>query len=99
MGHKPGVRRENFSAIKVHSENTGHDVQKTGAVILERGIQSYDQRIFLEALHSKLNADTVNEHALFPICYLPLLGAVHMSRAGPANRADLSHKNLYFSTT
>ena len=28
-----------------------------------------------------------------------LLGAVHMSRASPANRADLSHENLYFSTT
>ena len=27
------------------------------------------------------------------------LGAVHMSRASPANRADLSHENLYFSTT
>ena len=27
------------------------------------------------------------------------LGAVHMSRATPANRADLSHENLYFSTT
>ena len=25
--------------------------------------------------------------------------AVHMSRASPANRADLSHENLYFSTT
>ena len=27
------------------------------------------------------------------------LGAVHMSRASPANRADLSDENLYFSTT
>ena len=27
------------------------------------------------------------------------LGAVHMSRASPANRADLSHENRYFSTT
>ena len=27
------------------------------------------------------------------------LGAVHMSRASPANRADLSHENLYFLTT
>ena len=27
------------------------------------------------------------------------LGAVHMSQASPANRADLSHENLYFSTT
>ena len=26
----------------------------------------------------------------------PVLGAVHMSRASPANRADLSHENLYF---
>ena len=26
------------------------------------------------------------------------LGAVHISRASPANRADLSHENLYFST-
>ena len=28
-----------------------------------------------------------------------VLGAVHMNRASPANRADLSHENLYFSTT
>ena len=28
-----------------------------------------------------------------------MLGPVHMSRASPANRADLSHENLYFSTT
>ena len=28
-----------------------------------------------------------------------VLGAVHMSRASPSNRADLSHENLYFSTT
>ena len=27
------------------------------------------------------------------------LGAVQPSRASPANRADLSHENLYFSTT
>ena len=27
------------------------------------------------------------------------LGVGHMSRASPANRADLSHENLYFSTT
>ena len=28
-----------------------------------------------------------------------LLVAVHMSQASPANRADLSHENLYLSTT
>ena len=60
LKHKPGVRRENFSAIKEHAESTGHDAQKSDAVILEKGIKNYDQRIFLEALHSKLNADTVD---------------------------------------
>ena len=30
--------------------------------------------------------------------FVGYLGAVHMSRASPANRADLSHENLYFST-
>ena len=29
---------------------------------------------------------------------LQSLGAVHMSRASPANQADLSHENLYFLT-
>jgi hypothetical protein len=76
LEHKPGVRRENFSAIKEHTESTGHDAEKTDAVILEKGIKNYDQRIFLQALHSKLNADTVNEHASFPICYLPLLDSI-----------------------
>ena len=28
-----------------------------------------------------------------------ILGAVHMSRASPVNRANLSHENLYFPTT
>ena len=27
------------------------------------------------------------------------LGAVYMNQASPANRADLGHENLYFSTT
>ena len=38
-----------------------------------------------------------------PLAFLhsdvPESGAVHMSRAIPANRADLSHENLYFSIT
>ena len=29
----------------------------------------------------------------------PILGAVYMSWASPANRGDLSHENLYVSTT
>ena len=56
LEHKPGVRRENFSAIKEHAESTGHDAQKSDVIILEKGIKNYDQRIFLEALHSKQDA-------------------------------------------
>ena len=32
------------------------------------------------------------------LCF-ELINGNHMSRASPANRADLSHENLYFSTT
>ena len=36
---------------------------------------------------------------LLSVCFCMSLGAVHMSLASSANRADLSHENLYFSTT
>ena len=33
------------------------------AAILDKGVTNYSQRIFLEALHSVINQDSVNEHA------------------------------------
>jgi hypothetical protein len=76
LEHKPGVRKKIFSAIKEHAESTGHDAAKSDAVILEKGVTNYRQRIFLEALHSVINKDTVNEHAEFPSCYLPLINSI-----------------------
>ena len=69
-----------FSAIKDQAESTGHDAAKSDAVILEKRITNYTQRIFLEALHSVINKDTVNEHAEFPSCYLPLIKLTQSSR-------------------
>jgi hypothetical protein len=45
-------------------------------VILEKGVTNYTQSIFLEPLHSVINKDTVNEHAEFPSCYLPLIKSI-----------------------
>ena len=61
-----------------------------------------------ELAHGSLHYDTERLDSLLfnPItdqsCFgslLDSLGAVHMSRASPANRADLSHENLYFLKT
>ena len=38
LEHKPGVRKNIFSAIKDHAESTGHDAAKSDAVILEKGV-------------------------------------------------------------
>ena len=73
--HKPGVRNNNYSAIK-HAETTGHRATKLDAVMLEEGITNYSQRIFLEALHLVINQDAVDEHAEFPSCYLTLINSI-----------------------
>ena len=48
-----------------------------------------------------LTLKQAQRHAIYQIVSegKDVLGAVHMSRASPANRADFSHENLYFSTT
>ena len=80
LEHKPGVRKRNESAIKDHAEKTGHDVTSTDVEVLERGVTNYHKRIFLEALHSVLNEDSVNEHAELPRPYLPLLRSLGTHR-------------------
>ena len=69
LEHKRGVRKRIFSTIKEHAECTGHNAAKSDAVILEKGVKNYEQRIFLEALHSILSENTANEHTEFPACY------------------------------
>jgi hypothetical protein len=62
LEHKPGVRKNTLSAIKEHAERTGHEVAKTEVNILEKGIKNCDKRRFLEALHSVLDKNAVNQH-------------------------------------
>ena len=63
LEHKSGVLTNNCP-------RSGHDVAKSDAVALAKGITNYMHRIFLEMLHSIINQDTVNEHAEFPLCSL-----------------------------
>jgi hypothetical protein len=71
--HKPGTRRKIESAIKEHAETTGHEVASTDVEILERGINNYHKRIFLEAFHSLNVEQSVNEHKEFPRVYIPFV--------------------------
>ncbi len=71
--HKPGTRRKIESAIKEHAETTGHEVASTDVEILERGINNYHERIFLEAFHSLNVKQSVNEHKEFPRVYIPFV--------------------------
>ena len=66
------MRKRIEAAIKDHAEKTGHDVTSIDVEVSERSVTNYHKRIFLEALHSVLNADSVNEHAELPRPYLPL---------------------------
>ena len=70
LEHKPGVRKRNESTIKDQAEKTGHDVTTTDIEVVGRGVTNYHKRIFLEALHSVLDENSVNEHADLPGSYL-----------------------------
>ena len=74
------MRKRNESAIKDYAEKTGHDVTSTDVDVLERGVTNYHKRIFLEALHSMFDEDSVNEHAEFPRPYLLLLRSLRTHR-------------------
>ena len=80
LEHEPGVRKRKESTIKDHAEKTGHDLTSIDVEILERGVRNYHKRIFLEALHSVLNGDSVNERAELPRPYLPLLRSLWTHR-------------------
>ena len=51
LEHKPGVRKQNYSAVKDHAETTGHEVRSTDVEILERGVNNHQKRLFVEAIH------------------------------------------------
>ena len=64
--HKPGTRRENFSAIKQHAETTTHDIHSDYVEVKEKGVNSLRQRQFLESWHSEADKNSVNEKKEFP---------------------------------
>ena len=71
--HKPGTRPQIESAIEVHAETTGHDVCMEDVEILEKGVNNYNGRIFLESFHSVKDNKAINGHKTFPECYLTLM--------------------------
>ena len=82
LEHKPGVRKQNYSAVKDHAEITGHEVRSTDVEILERGVNNHQKRLFLEAIHSVRTKDSVNEHIELPHVYLPLITSLETQKDG-----------------
>ena len=68
-----------------------HDVAKSDAVLLEKRITNYTQRTFLEAIHSVINQDTVNEHAEISSCYLPLINSIKQNNMHYKNNSVLTN--------
>ena len=62
-----------MSAVKQHAETTGHDIHSNYVEIMERGVGSRNERLFLESLHSTVNIEADNERQPFPKAYLPLI--------------------------
>ena len=53
MEHKPGMKKQNYSAVKDDEEITGHEVRSTDVEILERGVNNPQ-----EAIHSVRTKDS-----------------------------------------
>ena len=47
--HKPGTNGNIGSAAKQHAETTGHDIHPNYANILETGVKTKNNRLFLES--------------------------------------------------
>ena len=79
--HKPGTRSNNESAIRHHARTTDDDIHRDYVEILERNLNNRQERLFLEALHSTQDRNSVNEHVQFPQVYLPLVASLETSDA------------------
>ena len=62
LEHKPGVSKQNISAVKHHAEGTGHEMRSTDAEILERGVKIHQKRLFLKAFHSVMMKDSIRTY-------------------------------------
>ena len=61
------------SAIKDHAETTDHDIDTGYVEILEKNVNNWHKRIFLESWHSTIDKNAVNERKPFPSVYKTLL--------------------------
>ena len=71
--HKPGTNNNKESAIKDHVETTDHDIDTGYVEILEKNVNNWHKRIFLESWHSTIDKNAVNERKPFPSVYKTLL--------------------------
>ena len=71
--HKPGTNNNKESAIKDHAETTDHDIVTSYVEILEKNVNNWHKRIFLESWHSTIDKNAVNERKPFPSVYKTLL--------------------------
>ena len=59
--------------IKDHAETTDHDIDTGYVEILEKNVNNWHKRIFLESWHSTIDKNAVNERKPFPSVYKTLL--------------------------
>ena len=71
--HKPGTNNNKESAVKDHAETTDHDIDTGYMEILEKNVNNWHKRIFLESWHSTIDKNAVNERKPFPSVYKTLL--------------------------
>ena len=71
--HKPRTNNNKESAIKDHAETTDHDNDTGYVEILEKNVNNWHKRIFLESWHSTIDKNAVNERQPFPSAYKTLL--------------------------
>ena len=71
--HKPGTNNNKESAIKDHAETTDHDIDTGYVEIIEKNVNNWHKRIFLESWHSTIDKNAVNERKPFPSVYKTLL--------------------------
>ena len=78
--HKPGTNGNISSVVKQHAETTGHDIHPNYANIVETGVKTKNKKLFLEALHSFLTKNSVNERAPFPRVYASLVSSLRSNK-------------------
>ena len=66
--HDPARAASKESAIRFHAERTDHDIHPRHARILEKKVNHYGERMFLESLHSQLDKKHRKQKKTIPSC-------------------------------